>query len=741
MSSTGGYGAQYSKSSRMGFSTSSQLSKASSTFVNRTSQQQAHNGNFGAISSSSTSSSSNSYSNHFKVDQTTQEMSFSNKKLIDETVVSVLSRYPKLKAVDLSRNRITTIPKGMPTHLVALDLSHNHFSSIAGMNRVSKLIEVKLTHNKISSMEGLSGAPLLQHIDLSHNRISAIEGTELLKDLRTLNLAHNAFKHLVNLRGLTFNLKLESLNLLHNDVIVVQSYKLRVKNLIPSLVELDGVLLKSHNIPSYKGLHSPPKLQDSSSLLESALRDDVNSAYVTGSGTPSQHPSSFAADTSLQSNKGNRNYYYLNLTRGYTIESDDDDESEEELYKSKIPWRNPPKVAPRTCVWKGKDIRVGDQIGDSRAEFHYAIGYNLAVNKLHADMEGLTPEQKRRGVSAKTRWMSPDHARKTALHSPSSSSSSVPFKDGVGGIINHPLPIEYDPSLSLRNNSGWSPPLPLPSSSIYADGTEHSQQQASTYTPLRQSKLDQLVSMGPMSNSINLGKSNSNSYDNNRANNDGNNRNHGNDSSFNGVYGKNVSADHSAVDVRGKKTIGEKQQEIESKIKQLNSLFNQNHGNSNDDDGSAREYGTIHQGKSVRYRQEEEVDEVSAIYRQLDDLDSSVNQKASLSPALAAISPISLANEESALTLNMKTPPPSRIRYDTEGSEVDDDDNDGGSSSISAGNSNDHYDIRGKQGESPLEASVVTPSGKAIAHAIQELMDKKKRTLAALNSARLNRKL
>ena len=89
----------------------------------------------------------------------------------------------------------------------------------------------------------------------------------------------------------------------------------------------------------------------------------------------------------------------------------------------------------------------------------------------------------------------------------------------------------------------------------------------------------------------------------------------------------------------------------------------------------------------------------------------------------------------------MKTPPPSRIRYDAESSGVDDD-GVGNSAYVDGSGSNNSGDAnRNRQGESPLEASVVTPSGKAIAHAIQELMEKKKRTLAALNSARLNRKL
>ena len=744
-SSSEGYGAKFDKASRA--TSRSQLSKASDTFVDRKSQQRAHNGSFGAISSSSSSSSSggNNHSNQIKAVEAAEEMNFSNKRLLSETVAHTLHRYPNLKAVDLSRNKISVIPKGMPMRLVALDLSHNQFSTIGGMNRVSNLIEVKLTHNRISSMEGLSAAPKLQHVDLSHNRISAIHGTELLKDLRTLNLAHNTFKHLVNLRGLTFNLKLESLNLLHNDIICVKSYKTRVKQLIRSLVELDGEMLHSQTTPSYRQLHSPPKLQDSRLLLESATKEDVNNTTLIGSGgPPPQQQSSFsAADSSLQSNRGDRRSYYLNVTRGYTIESDDDDESDEEVDKSNIPWRNPPKVAPRWCIWKGKDVRIGDLAGDTKPEFHYAIDYNVAVNKLYADLEGLTPEEKRRGVSARTRWVSPDHARKTSTHLQSSPSSSASFKEGKGGIINHPLPIEYDPSLSLRNRSFWSPPLFPPSSSIHMDGTDHIQPPTSTYTPLRQSKLNQLTSMGPMSNNNNGGRNSGDNCNDGSSNNDndGSAVSRNKKPSYNGVHDNNDTEAPDRDDLRSKTKIRDKQKEIELKLRQLNSIINQNdegEGDINNTDVLGRDQRSQHQ----RHRLSRKTEDDSTVYSELDNSDPNDNQIESLSPVLAAISPISHANEESALTLNMKTPPPSKFRYDVEKSEMNDsnsDDADGNYAWIS--DDRDHDNSRDGQEVSSLEESVVTPNGKAIAHAIQELMKKKRNTLAVLNSARLNRKL
>ena len=182
----------------------------------------------------------------------------------------------------------------------------------------------------------------------------------------------------------------------------------------------------------------------------------------------------------------------------------------------------------------------------------------------------------------------------------------------------------------------------------------------------------------------------------------------------------------SNISLRTSTTIEQKQREIESKLKELNTIFNRGHDgvskdNENDINGQQQE-------------KEKEEDELAAIYRELDELDTHSNSnQTSPRVLLTSISPISHINEESALTLNMQTPPPSRIRYDAESSRVDDDDDDDGGGGGDGGGNGDS--------KSFLDSSIVTPSGKAIASAIQELMDKKKKTLAALNAARLNRKL
>ena len=129
------------------------------------------------------------------VAQEAEEISFSNKKLIAEAVPRTLHGYPNLHTVDLSRNKINTVPKGIPSKVIALDLSHNLFTTITGMNRVSQLIEIRLTHNKLMSMEGIGAAIGLRHIDLSHNKISVVEGLEVLSDLQTLGSKFRMTSH------------------------------------------------------------------------------------------------------------------------------------------------------------------------------------------------------------------------------------------------------------------------------------------------------------------------------------------------------------------------------------------------------------------------------------------------------------------------------------------------------------------------------------------------------------------
>jgi Leucine-rich repeat (LRR) protein len=115
-----------------------------------------------------------------------------NKKLVAEAIPALICKMPVLKALDLSRNKITYIPNGFPPTLVALDLSSNLFTQITGIiSKLNNLIEIKLANNSIGSMNGLSSATALQHIDLSYNKIQFIEGIEMLSDLTSLNLRNN----------------------------------------------------------------------------------------------------------------------------------------------------------------------------------------------------------------------------------------------------------------------------------------------------------------------------------------------------------------------------------------------------------------------------------------------------------------------------------------------------------------------------------------------------------------------
>lgn len=333
------------------------------------------------------SSTSPSFSNSIKVSYDA-EASFSNKKLQADASVALTSKMPFLKALDLSHNRIHFIPRGFPATLAALDLSYNQFALISGMNHVRSLIEIKLTHNSIESMDGLSAAPTLQHIDLSYNKIHVIEGIEMLLDLKSLILDHNLIKFLVNIRALTFNKKLLTLKLSDNEVTRSMNYKSELSQLLPNLESLDGCAVLRNR------LHTYGDKQSNSGDSRSLNNISVGQTFFAHGSKDNSSP----------------------------VELDSFDSEDLELSRSSIPWRNPPRVLPRPCTWKGKEVVVG---GKDLKEFHYAD-----ISSSHESGKNYMQKQ----AKNKT-WMCSESARKK--HNKHN---------------RHPL--EYEPlKMSLRNSS------------------------------------------------------------------------------------------------------------------------------------------------------------------------------------------------------------------------------------------------------------------------------------------------
>ncbi|RYY72653.1 leucine-rich repeat domain-containing protein [archaeon] len=54
-----------------------------------------------------------------------------------------------LQALDLSHNRIDSLPVAIPSQLIALNLSKNHISELSSPKALFQLVELNLSRNRI----------------------------------------------------------------------------------------------------------------------------------------------------------------------------------------------------------------------------------------------------------------------------------------------------------------------------------------------------------------------------------------------------------------------------------------------------------------------------------------------------------------------------------------------------------------------------------------------------------------
>jgi len=126
-----------------------------------------------------------------------------------------LSRYPeminhclRLKTLDLSENDIPSIPKGITqlSKIYELYLKANQISSIAALP--PEIVVLDVSKNKLTTVpKAILDAPKLKSLNLSSNQINAVpEEIQQLQQLQTLNLSNNAIekpsKQLLQLKNL-----------------------------------------------------------------------------------------------------------------------------------------------------------------------------------------------------------------------------------------------------------------------------------------------------------------------------------------------------------------------------------------------------------------------------------------------------------------------------------------------------------------------------------------------------------
>jgi hypothetical protein len=268
------------------------------------------------------------------------EAAFRYQNITIDNAEKFISHLTSVKALDLSFNKLSTLPRCIPQSVIALDISANSVFSLDGFKRIDNIIELKLRNNKIQSTFGLNAAVGLQYLDLSFNEITRVEGLVSLVNLKSLFLENNSITNSIELRPLSFNIELTVLDLRDNPVTLIKNYKHIINNFAPYLIKLDDEKIKN-------------QIQSKTSSKKSSYGDlyiekKINTKVITGNDNIYEPLSSRNSPT----------YYYngnaLPVNHNHQLEFDDSytdiSHSPNNVVtevKSAIPWRNAPKIIPR----------------------------------------------------------------------------------------------------------------------------------------------------------------------------------------------------------------------------------------------------------------------------------------------------------------------------------------------------------------------------------------------------------
>jgi hypothetical protein len=80
------------------------------------------------------------------------QVSYRSKGLTADDVQSIVTFFTAAIELDLSDNKIESLPRGIPTNVLALNLSKNRFHSLIGFDQVRSLRMLKLFGNKIERL-------------------------------------------------------------------------------------------------------------------------------------------------------------------------------------------------------------------------------------------------------------------------------------------------------------------------------------------------------------------------------------------------------------------------------------------------------------------------------------------------------------------------------------------------------------------------------------------------------------
>lgn len=206
---------------------------------------------------------------------------------IDNLSKEQLKNATLLRTLDLSKNKIKTVPKdaiSTAPNLIFLDLSQNEIENIdSGALNSPALKYLYLAHNKLPSITNgaLSGAPKLQEVYLTNNSIEVIQDDSLaLPNLKVLQLNENK---LVTLSPNLFTSapNLERIDLRSNHL----KHVLGALEMVPKLSKLqldNNPTLRDLSLSSLLNLHALTllSLQNTSLILPSDVPNPPESSAL-----------------------------------------------------------------------------------------------------------------------------------------------------------------------------------------------------------------------------------------------------------------------------------------------------------------------------------------------------------------------------------------------------------------------------------------------------------------------------
>jgi len=110
--------------------------------------------------------------------------------------------------LDLGFRKLQELPPTLlaarPSDLTSIDLSHNIFSSVSGIELLHQLEKIDLSHNEISSIEvWIISLSNLECMNISHNAIVSMpSGVHKLEKLKELRISHNLLTGIAELTSL-----------------------------------------------------------------------------------------------------------------------------------------------------------------------------------------------------------------------------------------------------------------------------------------------------------------------------------------------------------------------------------------------------------------------------------------------------------------------------------------------------------------------------------------------------------